>query len=68
MRETVCESLFPIEVFRNLLGGSAEKLSAQKITASHKLHPLSANASLCFEPVMHIVGACSSAAYAHPHI
>lgn len=42
----------------------------QKITASHKLHPLGVNASPCFEQIMLIVGACITAAYTHtrPHI
>lgn len=44
------------------------RTSYTKKTPSHKLHPLSVNASPCFEPVTLIVGACNSAAYTLPHI
>lgn len=44
-----------------------KKSYTQKITASHKLHPLGVNASPCFEQIRLIVGACITAAYAHAH-
>lgn len=48
-------------------GGLAEKKMQKKMT-SHKFHPLGVNASVCFEPVMPGVGACSDSSYTHSHI
>lgn len=44
-----------------------KKKRAEKMT-SHKFHPLGVNASVCFEPVMPGVGACSDSSYTPSHI
>lgn len=50
-------------------GGLAKKKNAEKKKkTSHRFHPLGVNASVCFEPVMPGVGACSDSSYTHSHI